>query len=182
MAAEVNDRYLEQPPQGNLVPGFIAIEPYTLGRHTYVSEFTHIGQNTHIGSFCSIGNLCTIGAQKHPTQYLTSFPFDEILALSEPKATIIGSDVWIGCNSVVLMGVTVGHGAVIGAGAVVTTDVPPYAIVIGSPARLLRYRFPPDLIAGLLETRWWELPDGAIKTLPITDPAKCVDFLKALPL
>ena len=171
------DPYLKPQPQGNLVPGYVAIEPYTLGRHTYISEFTHIGQNTHIGNFCSIGNLCTIGAQKHPTQYLTSFPFDEILALSEPKATIIGSDVWIGCNSVVMMGVTVGHGAVIGAGAVVTKDVPPYAIVVGNPASLLRYRFPPDLIAGLLETRWWELVDERIKELPIAHPARCVALL-----
>lgn len=160
---------------------WVSVEPFKLGRHTYVSEFSHIGQHTTVGSFCSIGNLCTVGAQKHPTQYLTTFPFEEILELTERKATTVGSDVWIGCNAVIIAGVTVGHGAVIGAGAVVTTDVPPYAIVIGSPARILKYRFPPDIIAGLLETAWWDLPAAVIKSLPIADPAACIERIRRLP-
>lgn len=151
-----------------------------MGRFSYVSEFSHVSQNTTIGSFCSIGNLCTIGAQKHPVKHLTTFPFEEILALTELKGTVIGSDVWVGCNSVILMGVTVGHGAVIGAGAVVTKDVPPYAIVAGVPAQVIKYRFEPEIIAGLLETHWWDLPAEEIKKLPIADPAKCIEEIRKL--
>ena len=100
-----------------------------MGRHSYVGEFSHISQNTHIGNFTSIGNLVTFGAQKHPYNYLTTFPFEEILTKVERLITVIGSDVWVGCNSVVIQGVRVGDGAVIGAGAVVTKDVPPYMMV-----------------------------------------------------
>jgi acetyltransferase-like isoleucine patch superfamily enzyme len=172
----MEDRYLQ--PQKN--PLFVGVAPYSIGRNTYVGEFSHIGQHTFIGSFCSISNLCTIGAQNHPTQFLTSFPFEEILERTEHKPTTIGCDVWIGCNTVIVAGVWIGHGAVIGAGAVVTKDVPPYAIVVGNPARIIRYRFPPDLIAGLLETKWWDLPVEQIKKLPIFDPAACVAAIRAM--
>ena len=171
----LDDRYLQPPPQGS----FVGIEPYSIGRHSYVGEFSHISQYTHIGNFCSIGNLCTIGAQTHPTHFLTSFPFDEILERTDRYRTTIGSDVWIGCNSVILAGVEVGHGAVIGAGAIVTKDVPPYAIAVGNPAKVIRYRFPPEIIAGLLETQWWELPAEQIKQLPIFDPAACIAAIRA---
>jgi hypothetical protein len=75
-----------------------------------------------------------------------------------PRPPTIGSDVWIGSNVTVLQGVTVGHGAVIAAGAVVTKDVPPYAIVGGVPAKVIRYRFAPEVVRELLELRWWEWP------------------------
>ena len=155
----------------------ITIDPYSVGRHTYVGEFTHISQNTHIGDFCSIGNLCTLGAQKHPYHFLSTFPFLKMPKV-EALVTTIGSDVWIGCNSVILAGVTVGDGAVIGAGAVVTKDVPPYAIMAGNPARVLKYRFAPAIIAGLLETRWWELPDEAIQALPLLEPERCIEIIR----
>lgn len=155
---------------------FVAINPYTLGRHSYIGEFSHIAQHTVIGNFCSISNLCTIGAQRHRLDYLTSFPFDEIRGNSTP--TIIGSDVWIGCNSVIMAGLVVDHGAVIGAGAVVTKDVPPYAIVVGNPARIIRYRFPEEIRAGLLETKWWDLPAAEIKALPLHDPAACIALIR----
>ena len=70
----------------------------------------------------------------------------------------IGSDVWIGARAMIVDGVHVGHGAVVAAGAVVTKDVEPYSIVGGVPARVLRYRFPPEVIAGLLEIEWWNWP------------------------
>ena len=70
----------------------------------------------------------------------------------------IGNDVWIGSGAMILSGVTIGDGAVVAARAVVTKDVPPYAIVAGNPARLVRYRFDEATIAALLEAAWWELP------------------------
>lgn len=92
----------------------------------------------------------------------------------QTKQTRIGNDVWIGCNVVVLAGVSVGDGAVIGAGAVVTKDVPPYAVAVGNPAKVIKYRFRTEIIAGLLETRWWDLPVEEIKKLPLLDPVKCI--------
>lgn len=160
---------------------FVAIPPYEIGRFTYIGEMTHISQMTTIGKFCAIGNLCTIGAQPHNWRSLTTFPFQENLDSTVWKPTSIGNDVWVGSNVVVLGGVTVGSGAVLGAGAVVTKDVPPYAIMVGNPARILRYRFAPDLVAGLLETAWWDRPDAVLRTLPISDPAKCVELLLKAP-
>ncbi len=70
--------------------------------------------------------------------------------------TTTGHDVWIGTRAIILSGVTVGHGAVIGAGAIVTKNVPPYAIVAGVPAISRRMRFPPDIVSRLLQLKWWD--------------------------
>ena len=69
--------------------------------------------------------------------------------------TIIGNDVWIGCNTIVLSGVTIGDGAIIGAGSIVTKDVPPFAVVIGAPAKIVKYRFEKNIIEKLMEIKWW---------------------------
>jgi hypothetical protein len=69
---------------------------------------------------------------------------------------------------------------VIGAGAVVTKDVPPYAVVVGNPAKVLRYRFKPELIEALLDTQWWDLPADVIRGLPLLDPQACVERLRGL--
>lgn len=159
--------------------GWVGVEPYTIGRNTYIGAFSHVAQYTEIGSFCSIGNLCTIGATSHPIHKLTTFPFTEILNDHRYKGTTIEHDVWIGSSVVVIAGVTVGSGAVLGAGAIVTKDVPPYAIVVGNPARVLRYRFEPELVAALLETRWWDLPAKVIQVLPLNDPWACVKAIRA---
>jgi acetyltransferase-like isoleucine patch superfamily enzyme len=164
----------DAPPLPAIESCWVGVQPYSIGRNSYVGEFTHISQNVHIGKFTSIGNLCTIGAQKHPLEKLTTFPFIELLKSLPQAVTTIGSDVWIGSNSVILAGVTVCHGAVIGAGSVVTKDIPPYAIVAGNPARVLRHRFAKDLIAELLMTHWWDLPAEVIKKLPMQDPRACL--------
>ena len=149
------------------------LDSFAFGRNSYFCENTHIAQFTTIGDFCSIANLCTIGARPHDMGNLTTRVIGD-----DPKVvTEIGHDVWIGCNSVILAGVKVGIGAVIGAGSVVTKDVPPYAIVVGNPARVLKYRFSPELIDKLLKSKWWELTDEEIKSLPLNDPEKCVEIL-----
>ncbi|MNI40841.1 Chloramphenicol acetyltransferase [compost metagenome] len=92
---------------------------------------------------------------------------DEVIDLySMPynQKIVIGNDVWIGANAVILPGVTLGDGAVIGAGAVVTKDVPPYAIVGGVPAKVIRYRFTPEEIEVLLRIKWWEWEIEEIKS------------------
>ncbi len=76
---------------------------------------------------------------------------------------IIGSDVWIGIETLLMPGIKIGDGAVIGAGSVVTKDVPPYAVVGGNPAKVLKYRFPQDIIDELLQIRWWDWEDERIR-------------------
>ena len=79
------------------------------------------------------------------------------------KRVTVGNDVWIGVRAMILGGVTIGDGAVIGAGAIVTKDVPPYAVVAGIPAKLLRYRFPQNQIVKLITHPWWAMTDAQLK-------------------
>ncbi|TGR67576.1 CatB-related O-acetyltransferase, partial [Mesorhizobium sp. M2D.F.Ca.ET.223.01.1.1] len=82
---------------------------------------------------------------------------------SKPAGITVGNDVWIGNGAMILPGVEIGDGAIVGAGAVVTKSVPPYAIVGGSPARLIRYRFPEEIISKLLVIQWWRWDDDKVK-------------------
>ena len=134
---------------------FVKIEPSEMGEGSYVGGFSHISQFTTIGKYCSIANLVTIGAQPHALDRFCNYPFKS----TPNRITTIGNDVWIGSNSVVLGGVSIGDGAVVGAGSVVTRNVPPYAIVAGNPARILRYR--PIQAKG-----WWNLTKAEIEALP----------------
>jgi len=80
---------------------------------------------------------------------------------------IIGNDVWIGANALILPGVTIGHGAIIGAGSIVTKSVPPYAIVSGNPAEIVKYRFTHEEINELLDLQWWDWPIEKLRSIKI---------------
>ena len=139
-----------------------------------ISSFTYIGsncmvQNASIGSYCSIARDSFIGLGNHPLDrfstaslfYRRNNPFNVVLPVSyekveEYKSVKIGSDVWVGARATIMDGVSIGHGAVVAAGAVVTKDVPPYAIVGGVPAKLLKFRFTEEEISILLNEKWWE--------------------------
>jgi acetyltransferase-like isoleucine patch superfamily enzyme len=145
----------------------------TIGRHTYgVTEFTVFNATPDhpvvIGSFCSVADGVQIhGESNHANDRASTYPFRvRLQGLAEPaqgkgKVTI-GNDVWIGSRAIILSNLEIGDGAVIGAGAIVTKDVPPYAIVAGNPARLIRYRFDPETIAALAAICWWNWPDEKI--------------------
>ena len=92
----------------------------------------------------------------------------------------IGNDVWTGHNVNIMSGVNVGDGAVIGAGSIVTKDVPPYAIVAGVPATIRRYRFSEGIIARLLRAKWWELELADLGGLPFRDVERCLDTIENL--
>jgi len=112
-----------------------------IGDHTYIGEYNNIragGGKIEIGNYCAISQHISIVASNH------SFRKDELIA-NQPWSlarnfVIIGNDVWIGSNSVILPGVSIGNGAVVGAGSVVTKDIPPFAIVGGNPAKVIKYR------------------------------------------
>jgi virginiamycin A acetyltransferase len=122
-----------------------------------------------IGRFCAIGHGATfiMNGGNHRTDGLSTYPFgifggDWAKAMPESWPSrgdlVIGHDVWIGYAATLLAGITVGHGAVIGAASVVASDVPPFAIVAGNPARVLSYRHPPATIDRLLQLAWWDWP------------------------
>ena len=150
-----------------------------------------VSPNTTIGAFCSLGCRIVLGHGEHPTEFLSASPYfyfkelgwknDDMPTHSEfwnISPIHIGNDVWIGDGVFVKNGVTIGDGAIIGARSVVTKDVPPYAIVVGCPARVLRYRFSPEIISQLLELKWWNLDDELIKRIPYDNIEKAIEFIK----
>ncbi len=126
-----------------------------------------------VGSFCSISDHVEFFLDAdHRRDWVTTSPLRAVLELDgayqdgHPATRgdiTIGNDVWIGRGASILSGVTVGDGAVIAARAVVTRDVPPYAIVVGNPGRLARYRFSDEIVQGLLRIQWWDWPISVIE-------------------
>lgn len=148
-----------------------------VGRRTYITQDSKI-YNCSIGRYCSIGSELRTGLSKHPANdFVSTYPaffskdnsgclcsfVDHTHFDDDSELTTIGNDVWIGLRVVIVSGVRIGNGAIIGAGAVVTKDVPDYAIVAGVPAKLIRYRFQPEDIEYLLNLSWWNKDEDWIK-------------------
>lgn len=144
-----------------------------IGDYSYVSPNTVIASGV-IGKFSSIGYNCQIGMFEHPIDYISTSPkvygaknvfgFEE--TWDEIKSPpVIGNDVWIGSNSTVLQGVSIGDGAIVAAGAVVTKNVEPYTIVGGVPAKVIKKRFSEDKINQLIRISWWDLSVGDIQQM-----------------
>ncbi len=136
-------------------------------------HFDFIGDRLVIGRFVAIatGAQFIMNGANHPMGGFSTFPFDMLGFTDEPFTTdglalrgdtVVGNDVWIGREAVILPGIRIGDGAIVGARAVVGRDVPPYAVVVGNPARVVRRRFDDDTIAALLSIRWWDWPAPAI--------------------
>ena len=164
----------------------VNIAGFFIGRHSYVLPGGLLSPHTIIGRYCSIANATGIGVNRHTMEWLSTglLPANSFAATLPPPPpqpfTVIGSDVWVGFGATVIGGVRVGHGACVGAGAVVTHDVAPYTVVAGVPAKPIRKRFSDDIIAALLAAKWWTLPDDVIRLLPYHDIEACVTFLQNL--
>lgn len=150
-----------------------------IGDYTFINKYCLIDKNvSSIGKFCSIAYNVRIGLGGHPTDWVSTHPFayDKKYGFTEntrewtneSSDTIIGNDVWIGANATILAGITIGDGAIIGAHALVNKDVKPYSIVVGSPAKHLRYRFDEETVAKLLKLKWWDMPkNDLVKNLSL---------------
>lgn len=154
-----------------------------LGRGLYIGNNTLIYSCDHIGDFCSISSDVKIGLIQHPKDRLSTSPLfyssgrgliDKTSFDDSERRAWIGHDVLISANALVLNGVKIGNGAIIGAAAVVTKDVAPYAIVAGVPAKVIGYRFDEKTIEALLKSEWWKLNLSEITRLPYLNNANLI--------
>jgi len=175
--------------------------PARMGAFSY--SFSELAPHVSIGRYCSIASRVEFIDSEHPTDWATTSPFsyspyglegfpDYLHAqgatsfLLYPAApfhaqpVVIGNDVWVGQGAIFSGGVTVGDGAIIAARAVVTKDVPPYAIVGGAPARLIRMRFPEAVAERLRALAWWRFGPDVLQPLDVRDPAGFAERLEAL--
>lgn len=187
-AGDYMKNYFESPFRGLPLDQQVDNPNLIVGRYSYYSGYYHGhgfqdcaryllpnegADRLIIGSFCSIGTgaaFIMAGNQGHRNDWISTFPFHYVPDTPEfdgahdgylPAGdTIIGNDVWIGAEAIIMPGIRIGHGAVIGTRAVITRDVEDYAIVAGNPARLIRKRFDDAQIAMLLEMAWWGWTDS----------------------
>lgn len=198
--------YFESPFLGKPLTEQVTNPNIQVGRYSYYSGYYHghsfddcarylMPDRTDvdrlvIGSFCSIGTgacFMMAGNQGHRNDWVSTFPFffvpeepafaGAINAYQPAGDTVIGHDVWIGAEAMIMPGIRIGNGAVIGSRALVTRDVEPYAIVGGNPARPIRKRFPEETIALLQEMAWWDWP---IKRIRDAMPLLCSGDVAAL--
>jgi len=206
--------YFESPFKGKLLTEQVKNPNIKVGRFSYYSGYYH-GHSFDdcarylspvkndedqlvIGSFCSVGTGASFimsGNQGHRYDWASSFPFfymkdgsafsDASDAFQKAGDTVIGSDVWIGSEAMIMPGVHIGHGAVIGSRALVTKDVEPFSIVGGNPAKPLKKRFSDEEISMLLEMAWWDWPheriEGAMSLLCSSDIAGLYRYWQEFP-
>lgn len=153
----------------------VAINRRSYVNDSVIGKYSYAGINltmnyTKLGRFCSLGRNVDVGGFDHDYHKVTTMPMFRFKQLSgggnpevgEKELCKIGNDVWIAAGTQILHKVSVGDGAVIGGGAVVTKDVPPYAIVAGVPAKIIKFRFDEKTIEELLAIRWWDWPEDIV--------------------
>jgi len=193
--AAICQKSIEEAKPINSRPGFF-LQPHNVGKYSYYNAgLTCLSPDTKIGKYCSIAADVALGPSQHNKEFLTTspvavksgfmnFPMPSFKGFKgngySPAPVIVGNDVWIGRCATIMDGIKIGDGAIIGANAVVTKDVPPYAIVGGVPARIIKYRFDKKTIRELLELKWWDLEDSVVATLPLNDVKQAIAMLKEI--
>lgn len=170
-------------PHVGFLKNYVTSPDIIIGDYTYYDDpegpsnfennvlyhFPFIGDKLRIGRFCAIAKGVTfiMNGANHKASGFSSYPFyifgngwESVMPkegeLPYKGDTVIGNDVWLGYETTIMPGVTVGHGAIVASKSVVTCDVPAYSVVGGNPAKVIRYRFEPDVIEQLLAIRWWD--------------------------
>lgn len=156
-------------------PEYVSIGRRTYGLNRNMVAGLSPDAPLKVGNFCSIGpDVLFFSRADHPLDLPSTYPFRTLMWQQTPEPNrdavtkggiTLGNDVWVGARAMIMSGVTIGDGAVVAAGAVVTKDVQPYAIVGGNPARLIRKRFTEDQIEALLKIAWWEWDDERISRM-----------------
>lgn len=142
-------------------------DPWYTGRYDSVCLLNGDVPAIDIGRYTSIGKNCQFILTHHNYKTVSTYPsFGKVFCRGNIK---IGNDVWIGMNATIMDNVVIGDGAVIGASSVVSSDVPPYAIAVGNPAKVIKYRFPPETIAKLMQVHWWDLEEDELLKLGISE-------------
>ncbi len=154
-------------PTAGIQPGVSITRGVQIGRKSFVNGPGTLIDSGMIGAFCSIACHTVIGPGEHPLDAVTTHLEWPLVAYEEewknPKPEpVIGNDVWIGAGAILLRGAVIEDGAVIGAGAIVRGHIPAYAIAVGVPAKVIRYRFDEETIAKLKATKWWEWDDATL--------------------
>ena len=159
-----------------------ALAPTEFEKNNVLFNYPEFGDKLIIGKFCSIasGTKFIMGSANHRLGSVTTYPFnvfggswqentpDHMSQLPFKGDIVIGNDVWISRESIIMPGVKIGDGAIIAAYSVVTKDVEPYSVVGGNPARFIKKRFNDELIELLLEFKWWDLsPEKLVTVLPL---------------
>jgi virginiamycin A acetyltransferase len=141
--------------------------PLKLGLASTIGAFCWTEGNVVIGNYTQIGPYVKIFGGDHNVNLLTPYNSKSLFSgrlktLVNYETVFIGNSCWIGANSIILKGVSIGDGVVVGAGSVVTRSIPPYTICVGNPARVIKNRFDKDLIKSIERTKWWERPPGEL--------------------
>ena len=185
-----NLSYLKDSKLNNCKPGHtrifaesnVAINNCELHGTIYVGFGSYINSGairgtTEIGRYCSIGRDVKIGLGSHNLSSLSTSSFlehlgnkedapDVCIQKSPERHLIIGNDVWIGDNTLIKKGIKIGDGAIIGAGSIVTKDVPNFAVIVGAPAKIIKYRFSNEIIDKLEHLQWWDISPEILHKLP----------------
>ena len=165
-----------------------------IGAYTYIRQGSRLGAGVAlVGRYCSFAPAVAIGDGQHPMDWLSTHPFQQGESFwlegmaaqftrptkreTKPR-TLVGNDVWIGANAIIMSGLVIGDGAVIAAGAIVTKHVPPYAVVAGVPARVIKYRFPEETIQRLQELSWWRYRAADLVNIPFEKVDAAIDEIR----
>lgn len=167
----------------------------SFGAYSLLNNYSVLYSDVDVGRYCSIARFAEVGVAAHPHNWLSTsnLQYSNTLMRGHPETTFkrkmsfeydrytkIGNDVWIGTKSTIKSGVKIGNGVIVGSGTFVNNDVPDYAIVVGTPAKILRFRFECHIIEKLLELNWWDLSPRQLANVDFKNVEIAIEQIKDL--